>query len=147
MALSSSEVASVQKSWKEAVAALGQEELGIEVYLAWYSKNPEYIKFFKAFSSSSLAELRGNAAFHKQAIVTIQALDVLIANLGDAGATNAALVKMGHDHKGRHLNAENYKGLHVAILSVLEAKLGAGVDKKAWDKTLAFVGENVIKNL
>ncbi|XP_053975238.1 globin-like isoform X2 [Hylaeus anthracinus] len=127
----------VQNTW----AVIRKDEVGsgIAVMTAFFTKYPEYQRYFSAFKDTPIDELPDNKRFQAHCASVITALSNVIDSLHDPGLMEASLIGLAERHKIRGQRKEEFQNLKDVVLEVLRQALGKQFTPEvaeAWRKTL-----------
>ncbi|XP_055328693.1 globin-like [Paramacrobiotus metropolitanus] len=147
--LTKRETLAVQQTWEE-VLKLGTPTVGVALFDLFFSRNPNYVQFFKALRDVPAGQLKTHPRLKAHGTTVVQTLSGIIQTLDDPETTVLILQKTGRDHVRRKIHAEQFQELHRTVFVLLEQVLGplwTPLVRESWDKALSVVMKVVLDSL
>jgi hemoglobin-like flavoprotein len=139
--LTKRQVAIIQKTWEE-VLKLGPSTVGIALYDLYFTRNPTYQNFFRAFRGVPLDQLKTHPRLKAHGTIAIQNLTGAIQTLDDPETAVLILKKTGRDHARREIQVEQFVELHKTLMILLASSLESmwtPLVSETWEKALTVV--------
>ena len=131
MVLSAAQSKAIQKNWGTVKAKA--QQYGNDLFIQYLSQNPGDIACFAKFRDANIGELRGNAEFNKQTKTVVDALTMIVENLGDLNAGCSFLRERVRTHHPRGISMAQFERLLDLMPMFLQEKAGAdGQVADAW---------------
>jgi len=147
--LTSSEKGIVRDTW-----ALVKKDIpgnGYDLFIRFFTENPEYQQLFKSFKDVPISELRGNKKVLAHASNVLYAITMLVDNIEDTEVLVEMLQKLAKNHRRRKITIEKFENLKISLVGHLQEKLGPELMNDeavaAWDKTYGVILSVIKKGL
>ncbi|XP_066583877.1 globin isoform X2 [Prorops nasuta] len=113
---------------------------GNVVMSSFFTKYPDYQKYFEAFKNVPISELSTNKKYQAHCISVITALSNIVDSLNNAELLTATLTSLAERHQKRGQKQEHFENLKGVMLEVLGKALGKQFTaevEEAWEKALS----------
>lgn len=139
--LTERERAAILQTWKRFLDA--HKDYGELIFLAMFTRHPDYIELFRQFRGKTAAELPGEAQFRAHACAVGYQLSSMVDSVHDSVLLEALIRKNAISHLERPgVHPFHFQSLGLAVIDAMKAKDEKGmtfVAIGAWEKFFTFL--------
>ncbi|XP_068693096.1 neuroglobin-like [Montipora foliosa] len=141
------QITSVQETWTLVKEAQDLEHVGVDFYLRLFTDSPELLPLF-SFRDIDLSNetARSDKRLTRQALATMQHVDLAVSSLNDLGSIVPALKDLGARHVMYNVKDHHYESVGAALLETLQNGLGERFTtevREAWTKVYGIVANTM----
>ncbi|XP_075539965.1 globin-like [Dermacentor variabilis] len=139
--LTERERAAILQTWKHFQTA--HKDYGELIFLAMFTRHPDYIELFRHFRGKSLAQLPGEAQFRAHACAVGYQLSSMVDSVNDSVLLEALIRKNAISHLERQgVHPFHFQSLGTAAIEAMKERDERGMNFiaiGAWEKFFAFL--------
>ncbi|XP_055356778.1 extracellular globin-1-like [Paramacrobiotus metropolitanus] len=143
--LTPNHINAVRQNWKLIEKRL--PEYGLELFVAFITKHPEWLPLFPFLKPSDMARLSQTPRLKAFGTIVLRKLGELLSMLDSPPKLIGELLRQGANHRSRGLAPENFQALQHDLNELFVKVCGPEFDIEAWDAVLTLIMTGIEEGL